>query len=385
MAIAKTNASLYSVEQQEEKSEFSVNIFPIALETSKWVKGIVSGNNVIIVFFQTDASHSLIAVSVDDGATFKTIEMDFIVYDMIYSENLSKFIAVGYTKNATSFKDERRMGVSEDGFTWLAEDWGDLGCGYEITRYTCIRESSSGFYVIGLTRYGTSDVNYFVSSLVQLDSEGSCAYSYISDKIIADLTRDPFEKIIKGNERSIFNNYQQNLKDCWGMQTGDTLKKTEHGFLLNGKGVVFVDGYFVRFDGNNVHRSLNGVDYTFVCTSAYELKQICKHNGYYYCFAESKVCRVKNIADLAEVDSSEYLDIETCSHTAIASMDDYMLLCADGFIFKTTIDDPKKDATTLTVETLSATESLKQSKEYTDEQLAAIIARIEALEGTTTE
>lgn len=378
MAIAKTNASLYSTEEQLD--EYSVNLFPVALDSTKAIKGFVHGNGSIIAFFQMDGTNSYIGISTDDGATFKTVAMDFIICDMIFSNNLSKFIAVGYSINGNG-KDERCIKTSEDGCSWASEDWGNLGQEYNIERYACIRESSDGFYVIGTGAFNTTNY-YAISSFVKFDDTGSCVYSNISDKSAIKTDEDFFANITKGNERTIFRADVGNYSPVWWLQTGNKLINSTKASEKPKETDVFLDGYFYNFDGNNIYKSLNGVDYTLVCTSAYELKQICKHDGKYYCFAESKVCRVASIADLANVDSSEYLDIEKCTHTAIASMDDYMLLCTGGFVFKTTVDDPKKDANTLTVETLSATESLNQSKEYTDEQVATLITRIEALEGT---
>lgn len=373
MAIAKTNASLYSSDSAND--DFSVNMRPIALEVTDDFKGIVHGNGKIIAFPFANTSNTIISVSADEGETFSSVTMDFVVQDVIYSDNLSKFIAVGHTTDAIA---KAKVETSVDGLEWIEEDFGSPGT--NVTHNIAIREAENGFYLMGFNianSTSSGQIYSIKSALIQFDASGNPSYSNNASISIPYKTNNvvnEFKAIIKGNARTAFQ-----CGSNWYIQSGSTITQATVAPS------AFVDGYFIRFDKNSVYKSLNALNYSLVCTSAYELKQACKYDGYYYCFTESKACRVVNLADLANVDSSEYIDTETCTHTAIASMDDYMLLCTSGFVFKTTIDDPKKDATTLMVETLSATESLNQSKEYTNEQVAALIARIEALEGTTTE
>lgn len=356
--IARTNAALYSVEKSEDT--YSVNMSPIALESSAEIRSVATGNGIIIVLPEPGKDNTILSVSTD-GKSYTTYAMDFVVHDLIYSENMSMFIAVGRASS-------RKLATSADGITWIEDDWGSLGAGApygEVYVYYGIRESGDGFYLLGSN-------GSLYSAYVQFDESANYTYSNMA-KSSADAL-SVFDCVIKGNERTII--VDSGYKKAY-VQAGNTIKKST---IIPD---MFIDGYFIRFDGSNIYKSLNAIDYSLVGATAYALNYICFYEGYYYGIAEGHVCRATSIAGLCSVDSTEYKDIENLTYSYVHAFEEYMLLCSGGFFFKTTIGGSSNPVTE-TITTISATAALEQSKTYTDEQIAEVIARIEALEAAET-
>lgn len=356
MALAKTNAALYSVEKTEDTYE--ANMEPIALEVSADIRNIVSGNGIIVVvpniIKNTYYSDSTLFVSTN-GTDYTPVNMDFVVFDLIYSNKLSKFIAVGMIKNETAAS----IKTSADGITWESETLCTIQFG-KPTCYYAIRESGSGFYVMEYLKSSNATTSYHYSGYVE-KKDGSYQASNVVYVGSGYLTTS---KAIKGNERTVVNKK---------VQTGSTITQASMDPVL------FVDGYFIYFHGANIYKSLNGVDYSLVGATAYSLKYICKYQGYYYGIAEDHICRATTLAKLCSVASEDYKEIDNNGYNYAAVHDDYMILCASGFLFKTTIGGSSNPADQ-TIKTISATEALKQAKEYTDAQYALLEARIAALE-----
>lgn len=351
--LARTNAALYSAEKAEDT--YSVIMAPIALESNAEIRSIATGNGIIIILPEPGNDNTILSVSTD-GKAYSSHAMDFVVNDLIYSENMSKFIAVGGSGGHV-------LKTSTDGCSWTEEEWGNLGATSELAAYWSIRESGSGFYLSGINS------GYLYSAYVQFDADSNYAYSnQVNKRINSPLLGN--DRITKGNERTIISDFSYANAE---VQTGNTITRTT--IMPN----MFVDGYFIRFDGANIYKSLNGIDYSLVGATAYALNYICFYDGYYYGIAAGHVCRATSIAGLCAVDSTEYKEIENLTYSYIHTFEEYMLLCSGGFFFKTTIGGSSNPATE-TITTISATAALDQANAYTDEQIAEVIARIEALE-----
>lgn len=376
MALAKTNATAFSLEPDVDNSFYSEAMISTS-DANVNISNSCSHGDIVIAWkigknYDSTTGYDLF-VSSDAGVNFSVVHMGFKISDVIYSSALGKFICSGFTGNKTSSDDNTFFfKASTDGITW-ADVVTDLYAPKVV--YGLLEDSEGAILIAGHGKPSSNSVSNtsFTAKLKKNSSGGFTASNIFTSNMIY---LGAVSSLVKGNGKII-------VAGTTG--TGSSLSR----FIFANESVnsadktpdLFADGRFIIIASTSVYKSINGVDYTLVGQSAIAMKKIVKSNGYFYGFTDTKICRAATLDALVAVPSEDYVDIgETVTYNHVFANDAYMVLFCVGFALKVVIKGGSNNPAIITIGTISATEALKQAKEYTDAQYALLEARIAALE-----
>lgn len=356
MALAKTNVAAYKTNPGEGNEEaFSISTTAMIFNSNEKIEPVVNGNGINVIFMR---GLTKIFVS-ENREEYSEIDLGYIINDVIYSETMNKFIAVG------TREDKPKIKTSYTAIDWAEEDWGDFGLGkYSKSGLDNILEIGEKFLILG--NYYESMKQYFAISVLFLND----SYVY-SEKMF--LQTNTYTNIFKGNNR-MASKPEGNIR----------------GKIITLEGIMdtsyypaaVADGYFIAIAGQKLYRSINGVDYNLLGTCAIEPVCAMKHDGYYYIFGKNAVCRGKTWIEALNKGIEEYVPYDggvEIPFTSVSLLDGQLALLCNGYIVVLNTgggNDPMVE----TIETLSAKAALKKAMEYADGQIAFLEERIAALE-----
>ena len=369
MALAKTNVTAYKTNFGEGNEEaFSVSTSVITFNSNNVVKNIVNKDEINVIFI---SSSSKIYVSTF-GGEYLEIDLEFTVHDVIYSDSIKKFIAVGAGDNRIKIKS------SQDAIAWEEENWGDFGVeSFTSSSILGIMEVENTFLIAVSCRQGNSPA-YFAVNVSFRENE------YIhSEQIVLG----SFSNVFKGNNRMIFDG--GNTSGIQVITVGENSKNNTNKFPKTS-----ADGYFINISKDKyqipeLYRAVNCIDYNLVATgtSAIELISAMKYEGYYYLFTATSMCRGKSWTDVMNKGIEEYVPYDGGTEipfTSVAPLNGEIALLCNGYIVILNIGG-ESNPIVETMETLSAKAALRKAMSYADEKIAHLEERIAALENANSE
>lgn len=351
MALAKTNVAAYKTNMGDGNEEpLIISTTAIALSENKVVKDIINNNSINLILM---TNSSKIYVSTD-GGNYSEIDLGFTVNDIIYSDSMEKFIAVG------SGADKVKIKISNNAVVWEEVDWGNFETGSYKSSILAIMELGESFLITGYYRPSTSNIHFAVNV-----SFVNGAYTY-SEHITFNASGEG--NAFKGNNRIIL---------------GSKRVITPGAYTVTSYYPAAVaDGYFIAIAGQKLYRSINGVDYNLLGTCAIEPVSAMKHDGYYYIFGKNAVCRGKTWSEVLNKGIGEYVPYDggvEIPFTSVSLLDGKLALLCSGYVVVLNTGGGN-DPIVETIETLSAKAALKKAMEYADGQIASLAERIAALE-----
>ncbi len=356
MALAKTNATAYNTNLEEGNEEpLSISTSAIVLNGNNEIKDIIDHNGTNLIFMK-DSTRIFVSTN---GGSYLEIDLEFTVNDVIYSDSMEKFVAVGSGSNKIKIK------TSHNAVTWEEADWGSFETGSYKSSIIAIMELGESFLVVGYYQPSTSNIYFAVNVSFTNDT-----YTY-SEYITFNASGQG--NAFKGNNRIILDSKRVITP---GVYT-----------VTNYYPVEVADGYFIAITGQKLYRSINGVDYNLLGTCAIEPVSVMKHDGYYYIFGKNAACRGNTWIEAMNKGIEEYVPYDggiEIPFTSTALLDEKIALLCNGYILILNTGGGSNPVTEA-IETLSAKAALKKAMSYVDEKIAALEERVADLENANSE